>query len=182
MLNPTLTFAAALDQIKSDSANLTMLDSYKEIYGSLPENIQEMPFWKYLCEFEPITYRATEKFTDFERDVFLRLTISSLSSDYDLELNDNEDLVPDLILKVSSRNLFRSDNVNELFDFQTGKIYMIYVREQIQLSIVMNDHSEREAILEMRSDRIKKWKAKREILLNQIEKEAAKRRRNSLLL
>ena len=182
MLHPTLTFAEVIQIIKADPDNLNMIDSFQEVYGPMPDQIQEMPFWEYLCEFEPIAYRATDEFTSFDREVFLRLTVSSLSSDYELQLNDDEDLIPDVIIKVSSGDKSRCDKVNEIFDFQTGKIYVIYVKEQIRLCIEMKERFNQETILEMRSDRIKTWKKRRENLLAAVEKEAARRRRNNLLL
>jgi hypothetical protein len=182
MLHPTLTFAEVIQSIKTDTDNQNMIDSFQEVYGPMPDQIQEMPFWDYLCEFEPIKFRAADDFTDFDRDLFLRLTVSSFSSDYELQLNDDEELIPDLIISASSGGKSRSDNVYELFDFQTGKIYVIYVKEQLRLSIEMKERFNRETILEIRSERIKTWKERRENLLAMIEKEAARRRRNNLLL
>lgn len=182
MLHPTLTFAEVIQIIKADPDNQNMIDSFQEVYGPMPDQIQEMPFWDYLCEFEPINFRAAEDFTDFDRDLFLRLTVSSFSSDYELQLNDDEELIPDLIISARGGGKSRSDNVYELFDFQTGKIYVIYVKEQIRLSIEMKERFNRETILEIRSERIKTWKERRENLLAMIEKEAARRRRNNLLL
>ena len=112
-----------------------------------------------------------------------KLVIGSFSSDYELKQNDKEEWW-ELYIAVKSWDQSIVKTVSELWSFQILRLYEIYIEEQMNLQILMNEEDEewdREALISERQVRIKKWNAVIDTMNRWREAEAAKKEQEATL-
>jgi hypothetical protein len=113
------------------------------------------------------------------------LVIGSFSSDYELK-QDEKDGNWELYIAVKSWDQSIVKTVSELWSFQILRLYEIYIEEQMNLQILMNEEneeweSEKEALISERQVRLKKWNAVLDTLNRSQEAEAAKKEQEATL-
>ena len=114
---------------------------------------------------------------------FWKLVIGSFSSDYELK-QDDKDEKWELYIAVKSWDQSIVKTVSELWSFQILRLYEIYIEEQMNLQILMNEEEEggeKEALLSERQVRLKKWNAVLDTLNRSQEAEAAKKEQEASL-
>jgi hypothetical protein len=122
---------------------------------------------------------------DFDWDILEKLVIGSFSSDYELK-QDNKDGGWELYIAVKSGDQSIVKTVSELWSFQILRLYEIYIEEQMNLQILMNEESEdgeseKEALISEREVRLKKWNAVIDTMNRSQEAEAAKKDQEAAL-
>jgi hypothetical protein len=89
-----------------------------------------------------------------------------------------------LYIAVKSWDQSIVKTVSELWSFQILRLYEIYIEEQMNLQILMNDKEEwweRDALISERQVRVKKWNAVLDTLTRWEEAEAAKKEQEATL-
>ena len=112
-----------------------------------------------------------------------KLVIGSFSSDYELK-QDDKDGGWELYIAVKSWDQSIVKTVSELWSFQILRLYEIYIEEQMNLQILMNEEEgegEKEALMSERQVRLKKWNAVLDTLNRSQEAEAAKKEQEETL-
>lgn len=95
---------------------------------------------------------------DFDRDLLIQLVASSFSSDGVFDTQNQKDL-PDFVISVQSGDQVVVKKVSELWGFQILRLFEIYIEEQMNLQIlIQEDEKEKEAILSQRDSRMNRWK------------------------
>ena len=120
---------------------------------------------------------------DFDWDVLQKLVIGSFSSDYELKQQDKDEWF-ELYIAVKSWDQSIVKTVSELWSFQILRLYEIYIEEQMNLQILMNEEEEdweKEALISERQVRLKKWNAVIDTLNRSQEAEAAKKEQEATL-
>jgi hypothetical protein len=112
-----------------------------------------------------------------------KLVIGSFSSDYELKQEDKDGWW-ELYIAVKSGDQSIVKTVSELWSFQILRLYEIYIEEQMNLQILMNEEEEwweKEALISERQVRLKKWNAVLDTLNRSQEAEAAKKEQEASL-
>jgi hypothetical protein len=90
----------------------------------------------------------------------------------------------ELYIAVKSWDQSIVKTVSELWSFQILRLYEIYIEEQMNLQILMNEEEEdweKEALISERQVRLKKWNAVIDTLNRSQEAEAAKKEQEATL-
>ena len=95
---------------------------------------------------------------DFDWDLLIQLVAASFSSDGVFDMNSGKEL-PDFVISVQSGDQVVVKKVSELWGFQILRLFEIYIEEQMNLQIlIQEDEKEKEAILAQRDSRLSRWK------------------------
>lgn len=132
--------------------------NYIEIYGDNPTIESESFYIEYLSKFKPVEYCIDESLAnEFNFELLLRLTAGSFSSVYELQLPKNE-TIPELMITVGSCGQKVTRTITSLMPTQLKRMFDIYVEENMNLSILLNeDEGERVAIEGERLMRINQY-------------------------
>jgi hypothetical protein len=178
-------FPAFIDELREKEDKKEIVEKYEKLFWEIKWDIKDQIWYTwYLSKFPPQAYLTPEDLEDdFDWDILQKLVVGSFSSDYELK-QDDKDGWWELYIAVKSWEQSIVKTVSELWSFQILRLYEIYIEEQMNLQILMNEEEEewdKEALLSERQVRIKKWNAVLDTLNRWREAEAAKKEQEATL-
>ena len=180
-------FPAFIEELREKEDKKEIVEKYEKFFWKIQWDIKDQIWYTdYLSQFNFQSYLTPEDLDDdFDWDILQKLVIGSFSSDYELKQED-KDGNWELYIAVKSWDQSIVKTVSELWSFQILRLYEIYIEEQMNLQILMNEEneeweSEKEALLSERQVRLKKWNAVLDTLNRSQEAEAAKKEQEATL-
>ena len=178
-------FPAFIEELKEKEDKKEIVEKYEKYFWKIQGDIKDQIWYTdYLSKFSFQSYLTPEDLDDdFDWDMLQKLVVGSFSSDYELK-QDNKDGWWELYIAVESWDQSIVKTVSELWSFQILRLYEIYIEEQMNLQILMNDKEEwweRDALISERQVRVKKWNAVLDTLTRWEEAEAAKKEQEATL-
>ena len=177
-------FPAFIEELREKEDKKEIVEKYEKYFWKIQGDIKDQIWYTdYLSKFSFQSYLTPEDLDDdFDWDMLQKLVVGSFSSDYELK-QDNKDGWWELYIAVKSWDQSIVKTVSELWSFQILRLYEIYIEEQMNLQILMNDEewNEKDALISERQVRIKKWNAVLDTLTRWEEAEAAKKEQEATL-
>jgi len=180
-------FPAFINELREKEDKKEIVEKYEKYFGKIQWDIKDQIWYTdYLAKFPAQSYLTPEDLDDdFDWDILQKLVIGSFSSDYELK-QDDKDGWWELYIAVKSGDQSIVKTVSELWSFQILRLYEIYIEEQMNLQILMNEESEdgeseKEALISEREVRLKKWNAVIDTMNRSQEAEAAKKDQEAAL-
>ena len=178
-------FPAFIEELREKEDKKEIVEKYEKYFWKIQWDIKNQIWYTdYLSQFPTQAYLTPEDLEDdFDWDILQKLVIGSFSSDYELK-QDDKDGKWDLYIAVKSWDQSIVKTVSELWSFQILRLYEIYIEEQMNLQILMNEEEEeweKEALVSERQVRLKKWNAVLDTLNRSQEAEAAKKEQEATL-
>ena len=180
-------FPAFIEELKEKEDKKEIVEKYEKYFWKIQWDIKDQVWYTdYLSQFPTQSYLTPEDLDDdFDRDLLEKLVIGSFSSDYELK-QEGKKWGWELYIAVKSWDQSIVKTVSELRSFQILRLYEIYIEEQMNLQILMNENnedgeSEKEALLSERQVRLKKWNAVLDTLNRWKEAEDAKKEQEATL-
>ena len=180
-------FPAFIEELREKEDKKEIVEKYEKYFGKIQWDIKDQIWYTdYLSKFPTQSYLTPEDLEDdFDWDILQKLVIGSFSSDYELKQDEKNEWW-ELYISVKSWDQSIVKTVSELWSFQILRLYEIYIEEQMNLQILMNEESEdgeseKEALLSERQVRLKKWDAVLDTMNRWREAEAAKKEQEATL-
>ena len=180
-------FPAFIEELREKEDKKEIVEKYEKYFWKIQWDIKDqIRYTDYLSKFPAQSYLTPEDLEDdFDWDVLEKLVIGSFSSDYELKQEDKDGWW-ELYIAVKSWDQSIVKTVSELWSFQILRLYEIYIEEQMNLQILMNEESEdweweKEALISEREVRLKKWNAVIDTMNRWKEAEAAKKDQEAAL-
>ena len=180
-------FPAFIEELREKEDKKEIVEKYEKYFWKIQWDIKDQIWYTdYLSKFPSQSYLTPEDLDDdFDWDILEKLVIGSFSSDYELK-QDNKDGWWELYIAVKSWDQSIVKTVSELWSFQILRLYEIYIEEQMNLQILMEEEStdgewEKEALISEREVRLKKWNAVIDTMNRWKEAEAAKKDQEAAL-
>lgn len=176
-------FPAFIEELREKEDKKEIVEKYEKYFWKIQWDIKDQIWYTdYLSQFPMQQYLTPEDLdNDFDWDILQKLVIGSFSSDYELK-QDNKDGWWELYIAVKSWDQSIVKTVSELRSFQILRLYEIYIEEQMNLQILMNEEEwEKDALMSERQVRLKKWNAVLDTLNRSQEAEAAKKEQEASL-
>lgn len=180
-------FPAFIGELREKEDKKEIVEKYEKLFWKIQWDIKDQVWYTdYLSKFPTQSYLTPEDLDDdFDWDILEKLVIGSFSSDYELK-QEGKDGDWELYIAVKSGDQSIVKTVSELWSFQILRLYEIYIEEQMNLQILMNEEgedweSEKEALISEREVRLKKWNAVLDTLNRSQEAEAAKKDQEAAL-
>jgi len=178
-------FSAFISELREKEDKKEVVEKYEKYFWKIQWDIKDqIRYTDYLSKFPYQPYLTPEDLDDdFDWDILQKLVIWSFSSDYELK-QDREDTEQELYIAVKSWDQSVVKTVSELWSFQILRLYEIYIEEQMNLQILMNDEekeSEKDALTAERQIRLKKWTAVLDTLNRLQEADIAKKEQENTL-
>lgn len=180
-------FPAFKEELRDKEDKKEIIEKYERFFWKIQWDIKDQIWYTdYLSKFWSQDYLTPEDLEDdFDWDILQKLVIGSFSSDYELK-QDEKDGNWELYIAVKSWDQSIVKTVSELWSFQILRLYEIYIEEQMNLQILMNEEneeweSEKEALISERQVRLKKWNAVLDTLNRSKEAETAKKEQEATL-
>lgn len=180
-------FPAFIEELREKEDKKEIVEKYERLFWKIQWDIKDQIWYTdYLSKFPSQSFLTPEDLDDdFDRDILEKLVIGSFSSDYELK-QDDKDGDWELYIAVKSWDQSIVKTVSELWSFQILRLYEIYIEEQMNLQILMNEEdedweSEKEALISEREVRLKKWNAVIDTMNRWKEAEAAKKEQEATL-
>lgn len=180
-------FPAFIEELREKEDKKEIVEKYEKFFWKIQWDVKNQVWYTdYLSQFNSQSYLTPEDLEDdFDWDMLQKLVVGSFSSDYELK-QDGKDWGWELYIAVKSWDQSIVKTVSELWSFQILRLYEIYIEEQMNLQILMNEEneeweSEKEALLSERQVRLKKWNAVLDTLTRSQEAEAAKKEQEATL-
>ena len=180
-------FPAFIQELREKEDKKEIVEKYEKHFWKIQWDIKDQIWYTdYLSKFPTQSYLTPEDLDDdFDWDILQKLVIGSFSSDYELK-QDEKDGWWELYIAVKSWDQSIVKTVSELWSFQILRLYEIYIEEQMNLQILMNEkdadwESEQEALISERDVRLKKWNAILDTMNRSQEAEAAKKEQEATL-
>ena len=176
-------FPAFIEELKEKDDKKEIVEKYEKYFGKIQWDIKDQIWYTdYLSKFSFQNYLTPEDLEDdFDWDMLQKLVVGSFSSDYELKEQEKDEWW-ELYIAVKSWDQSIVKTVSELWSFQIIRLYEIYIEEQMNLQILMNEEAEeKEALISERDVRLKKWNAVLDTLNRSQEAEAAKKEQEATL-
>lgn len=178
-------FPAFIEELREKEDKKEIVDKYEKFFWKIQWDIEDQVWYKdYLSQFSFQPYLTPEDLDDdFDWDILEKLVIGSFSSDYELKQDEKNEWL-ELYIAVKSWDQSIVKTVSELWSFQILRLYEIYIEEQMNLQILMNEDDEeweKEALISERQVRLKKWNAVLDTMNRSQEAEAAKKEQEASL-
>ena len=178
-------FPAFIDELREKEDKKEIVEKYEKLFWTIQWDIKDQIWYKdYLSKFPVQSYLTPEDLDDdFDWDILEKLVVWSFSSDYELK-QDDKGGGWELYIAVKSWDQSIVKTVSELWSFQILRLYEIYIEEQMNLQILMNENDEeweKEALISEREVRLKKWNAVIDTMNRWKEAEAAKKDQEAAL-
>jgi hypothetical protein len=178
-------FPAFVEELREKEDKKEIVEKYEKLFWRIQWDIKDQVWYtEYLSQFPSQSYITPEDLDDdFDWDILQKLVIGSFSSDYELKQQDKDSWF-ELYISVKSWEQSIVKTVSELWSFQVLRLYEIYIEEQMNLQILMNQNEEeweKEALLSERQVRLKKWTAVLDTLNRSQEAENAKKEQEASL-
>ena len=153
-------FPAFIEELREKEDKKEIVEKYEKYFWPIKGDIKDQIWYKdYLTQFPFQSFITPEDLEDdFDWDILEKLVVGSFSSDYELK-QDKEEWW-ELYIAVKSWDQSIVKTVSELWSFQILRLYEIYIEEQMNLQILMNEEDEegeKEALISERQVRLKKW-------------------------
>lgn len=146
--------------LKRNEEKEDMIREYEKVYGSIEDCLEDNIFWKdYLSTFKipdvlVKNLKVMESLrNDYDMDLLIRLIAASFSSSYRFHIA--EDGV-ELLIMVSAESGKTSKRLDELWGYQTQRLYEIYFEELIGLYSLL-DSQERKCFEAKKIECIEKF-------------------------
>ena len=155
-------FKEFIENLKDSDEKKDIVEKYEKLVEPLPEKFEDTIIYKdYLSKFnvDNLDLLYPEYIDEeFDWDLLIRLVISSFSSSYVLD-TDEETWKLELVINVSAGDKRIAKKLSELWGFQIARMYEIYIEEQMNLEILAHeDEKEKDIVLTQRSSNLDKWK------------------------
>lgn len=178
-------FPAFIEELRDKEDKKEIVEKYENLFWKIQWDVKDQIWYKdYLSQFPSQSYITPEDLDDdFDWDLLEKLVAGSFSSDYELK-QENKDSEWELYIAVKSWDQSIVKTVSELWSFQVLRLYEIYIEEQMNLQILMNEEGEeweKEALITERQVRLKKWNAILDTLNRAQEAENAKKEQEATL-
>ena len=180
-------FPAFIEELREKEDKKEIVEKYEKYFWKIQWDIKDQVWYTdYLSKFSNQSYLTPEDLEDdFDWDILQKLVVGSFSSDYELKQDDKTGS-RELYIAVKSWDQSIVKTVSELWSFQILRLYEIYIEEQMNLQILMNEESEdwwseKDALISEREVRLKKWNAVLDTLNRSQEAEAAKKEQEASL-
>ena len=178
-------FQAFIQELREKEDKKEIDEKNEKYFWEIKWDIKDQIWYRdYLTQFSFQPYLTPEDLDDdFDWDILQKLVIGSFSSDYELKQQDKDEWF-ELYIAVKSWDQSIVKTVSELWSFQILRLYEIYIEEQMNLQILMNEEEEdweKEALISERQVRLKKWNAVIDTLNRSQEAEAAKKEQEATL-
>ncbi len=180
-------FPAFIEELREKEDKKEIVEKYEKHFWKIQWDIKDQIWYTdYLSKFPAQPFLTPEDLEDdFDWDILKKLVVWSFSSDYELK-QDEKDGDWELYIAVKSWDQSIVKTVSELWSFQILRLYEIYIEEQMNLQILMDEEnedgdSEKEALISERQVRLKKWNAVLDTLNRSHEAEAAKKDQEAAL-
>lgn len=176
-------FPAFIQELREKEDKKEIVEKYEKLFWEIKWDIKDQSWYTdYLTQFKPQSYITPEDLEDdFDWDLLEKLVAWSFSSDYELKEAEKGKWF-ELYIAVKSWDQSIVKTVSELWSFQVLRLYEIYIEEQMNLQILMNEEAdEREALLSERQVRLKKWDAVLDTMNREQEAESAKAEQEATL-
>ena len=177
-------FPAFIDELREKEDKKEIVEKYEKYFWKIEWDIKnQIRYTDYLAQFPSQPYLTPEDLEDdVDWDILEKLVVGSFSSDYELKQDKDEWL--ELYIAVKSWDQSIVKTVSELWSFQILRLYEIYIEEQMNLQILMNEDDEeweKEALISERQVRLKKWNAVIDTMNRGKEAEEAKKDQEAAL-
>jgi len=153
-------FQSYVAELREKDEKKETVEKYEKFFGTIQGDIKDQLWYKeYVSKFSPMSYLVPEEIKDdFDWDMLIQLVAASFSSDGVFD-SQNEKPQPDFVISVQSGDQVVVKKVSELWGFQILRLFEIYIEEQMNLQILIEeDEKEKEAILAQRESRLNRWK------------------------
>ncbi len=153
-------FGAFIQDLRENPEKKEIVEKYEKFFGPISGWIKDQIwFTEYLTNFKTTKFLVPDELEkDFDRALLQQLVLGSLSSDYELKWEKDQD--PELFIAVKSWEQSVVEKVSELRSFQVQRLYEIYIEEQLNLHILkQEDENEKNAIEQERTMRQKRRQA-----------------------
>ncbi len=164
-------FQSYVAELREKDEKKETVEKYEKLFGPVQGDLKDQTWYKdYVSQFAAMPCLVPEEIKDdFDRDLLMQLVAASFSSDGVFD-DQNEKDQPDFVISVQSNDQVVVKKVSELWGFQILRLFEIYVEEQMNLQILIEeDEKEKEAILAQREARLNRWK----LVVSQEENHAA---------
>ncbi len=176
-------FPAFIEELREKEDKKEIVEKYERHFWKIQWDIKDQIWYtNYLSKFWSQSYLTPEDLEDdFDWDILQKLVIGSFSSDYELKQQEKDGWW-ELYIAVKSWDQSIVKTVSELWSFQIIRLYEIYIEEQMNLQILMNEEAEeKDALISEREVRLKKWNAVLDTMNRSQEAESAKREQEATL-
>ena len=178
-------FPAFIEELREKEDKKEIVEKYEKYFWKIQWDIKDQIWYTdYLAQFSYQSYLIPEDLDeDFDWDILQKLVIGSFSSDYELKQDEKNEWW-ELYIAVKSWDQSIVKTVSELWSFQILRLYEIYIEEQMNLQILMNEddeEGEKEALISERQVRLRKWNAVLDTLNRSQEADAAKKEQEATL-
>ena len=135
-----------------------VIDNYEKEFWPIWSNLEDQVWYKdYVGKFKPVKYKVPNVIKDkYDWDLLLQLVMASFSSEGILEFNKEQEL-PELAISVYHWDRHILQKVSSLMSFQVFDVIKIYIKEQMQLQVLMKDEKERPIVESQRESRLQRW-------------------------
>ncbi len=143
---------------KGGEEDQRVIDEYEKEFGPISSNLEEQIWYKdYVGKFQPVKYKVPSTIKDkYDWDFLLQLVMASFSSEGILEFEKDQEL-PELAISVYHGDRHILQRVSSLMSFQVFDVIKIYIKEQMQLQVLMKDEKERPIVESQRESRLQRW-------------------------
>ena len=179
-------FPAFIEELREKEDKKEIVEKYEKYFWKIQWDIKDQIWYTdYLSKFPSQSFLTPEDLEDdFDWDILEKLVVGSFSSDY--ELKEEKDKWWELYIAVKSWDQSIVKTVSELWSFQILRLYEIYIEEQMNLQILMEEEDEdweweKDALIAERSVRLRKWTAIIDTMSRWKEAEAAKKEQEATL-
>lgn len=163
--NYLFSFQAFVSELREDPEKKEIVEEYEKFYGPMPSEFKETDIYKqYVGKFtHPEHFELVmpdDLQFDFDWELLEQLTAASFSSDYWLEMSDDDTSRYQLYISVKSGGKQIVKRVEELWSFQIHRLFEIYIDEQIKLFALITEEEERDDVIAEQKIRLKKYRLK----------------------
>lgn len=153
-------FQSYVAELREKDEKKETVEKFEKFFGPIQGDIKDQNWYQeYVSKFSPMPYLVPEEIKDdFDRDILIQLVAASFSSDGVFDMQNEKDK-PDFVISVQSGDQVVVKKVSELRGFQILRLFEIYIEEQMNLQIlIQEDEKEKEAILAQRETRMNRRK------------------------
>ena len=158
-------FQDFINSLRENPEKKDIVSKYEKYVEQLPEKVEDCIWFKeYVSKFKTLDIKVPEDLKEeFDWELLQKLVASSFSSEALLE--KTEDGI-EFVITVHSWDKSVVKKISELWGFQILRLYEIYIEEQLNLQILMNeDEKEKDIIESQRVANLERWK----IILDNLE-------------
>jgi len=133
-------FISYIDELRENAEKKEVVEKYEKLFWPLNWNITDQIWYKeYVNKFKYTEYIVPEELKeDFDWVILMQLVASSLSSEGFLNIDEWKEN-PEFTISVQSWDQVVIKKVSELCWFQIDRLFEIYIKEQMNIKIIMDE-------------------------------------------